>query len=199
VIVWGCVTGYLTERKDILVASLDRVLGGDDVVVLARTGSIAVGYNRILDLTPKGAPVVLFHDDTEFGAGARLVIADAMRDIDVVGAIGGVGVTEMAWWNAPQRRGWVQVKDGRHDFGPHGPVDAVDGLLMALAPSATHLRFDESYPGFHGYDVDLCFQARAEGLVVATADIPVTHRTKGGIRDQADWDACEEVWRKKWT
>lgn len=198
-IVWGCVTGYLAERSEVLVRSIDEALAGDDIVILTRAATMAVGYNRILGCVPVGASVVLLHDDTELQAGARVAICEALESADVVGVVGGSEIPTIEWWRGKVKRGYVRQANGVVDFGPHGEVDAVDGLLLALAPSVTHLRFDESYPGFHGYDVDLCFQARAEGLTVATAPIPVIHQTNGGIRDMAEYRACNEVWERKWS
>ena len=47
--------------------------------------------------------------------------------------------------------------------GSSGEVDMVDGYLLILSRWAINeLRFDERDvgPGFHGYDADICFQAR---------------------------------------
>ena len=57
-----------------------------------------------------------------------------------------------------------------------GEVDSIDGFVMALSPWAMrNLRFDESLGQIHGYDFDICMQARAAGKKVVTADLQVVH------------------------
>ena len=47
---------------------------------------------------------------------------------------------------------------------------------MALSPWAMrNLRFDESLGRIHGYDFDICMQARTAGKKVVTADLQVVH------------------------
>lgn len=197
-IVYGCVSGYLTERSGYLIPGLDRNLDDSDLLMLTKAERIAEGYNRILDLAPPGVPVVLLHDDTDLGEGARDAIVAALRTADVVGVVGASGIRKLAWWSGTLKSGRVLQQKGELDFGGFGEVEAVDGLIMCLSPPATKLRFDELYDGFHGYDVDFCFQARAAGLKVATADIPVTHQTRGGIRVKSEFDRADKRWRSKW-
>jgi hypothetical protein len=55
-------------------------------------------------------------------------------------------------------------------------VDAIDGFVMAMSPWAVReLRFDESLGKLHGYDLDMCLQARAAGRKVITEDFRVVH------------------------
>ena len=57
-----------------------------------------------------------------------------------------------------------------------GEVDAIDGFLIVLSPWAVRdLSFDEQLARRHGYDVDICLQARAAGRKVVTADLRVVH------------------------
>lgn len=44
-------------------------------------------------------------------------------------------------------------------------MEMVDGCILVLSPWAVaNLRFDEErYSGFHGYDADICFEARSQG------------------------------------
>jgi GT2 family glycosyltransferase len=79
-------------------------------------------------------------------------------------------------------------------------VDAVDGLLLVLSPWAVrNLRFDEDrFTGFHGYDADICFQARAAGKRVVVDEIAVVHHTKGGYGDLDAYRRCDQAFRAKW-
>lgn len=168
--------------------------------------SIFAAYNEVLDHFA-GAPdleaLVLLHDDVElladdFCGRVRRELADPA--VAVVGAVGARDVRSLAWWDG-ELAGAVTETRGRvdHGFGRRD-VDALDGLLLVLAPWAVRtLRFDEAaFTGFHGYDVDLCFAARATGGEVRVADLPVHHHTKGGLGDAAAWRAADVVFRRKW-
>ena len=49
-----------------------------------------------------------------------------------------------------------------------GEVESLDGFVMAFTPWAMrNLRFDESLGKLHGYDLDICLQAREAGKKVA--------------------------------
>jgi Glycosyltransferase like family len=168
--------------------------------------SIFSAYNEVLDAFSSYddlEALVLLHEDveivdTEFCAKVRRALADP--EVAVAGVIGALGVRSLAWWEGDGRgrcletRGLVDFGGGNHD------VDTVDGLLLVLSPWAVrHLRFDdESFTGFHGYDADICFQARAAGKRVVVEDIAVVHHTKGGYGDAAAYAACDAAFRAKW-
>src|SRR4029077_3758738 len=73
-----------------------------------------------------------------------------------------------------------------------GEVDTLDGFLLALSPWAVReLRFDESLGQLHGYDFDLCLQARAAGRKVVTADFrAIHHHALEPFSDAEDWIAA---------
>ena len=179
----------------------------DSVAAEATTGeSIFQAYNEVLEaLAPRDdlEALVLLHEDTEivdtdFCGKLRRRLAEP--DVAVVGAIGARGVTGLAWWEgkgfgrAIETRGVVDFGGGSHD------VDSVDGLLMALSPwAARELRFDErSFTGFHGYDADICFQARAAGRRVVVDELALVHHTKGGYGDVEAFKRCDSAFRAKW-
>jgi GT2 family glycosyltransferase len=179
----------------------------DSVVAETSTAtSILEAYNEILDaLAPREdlEALVLLHEDTEildpgFCARVRDVLADP--EVAVAGPIGARGVAGLAWWEGTGV-GRVLESRGTIDFGAtEGDVDAVDGLLLVLSPwTVRHLRFDaERFSGFHAYDVDLCFQARAAGRRVRAAELAVMHHTKGGLGDEQAWRRADEAFRSKW-
>jgi hypothetical protein len=197
VIVWGaCVANYDRAARWLL-PGLDLNAAPDDEVILVQDTSIARAYNRIVDVVSDEVTLVLLHDDVELGEGARDAIVAAVKSASVVGAIGSSGATSLAWWEAPVKRGAVGETRGPIVFDEPGPVDTVDGLLLAFAPGHG-LRFDEDYPGFHGYDADICAQARSRGLTVEVASIPLYHHTKGGYGNEDTWAAANARWQQKW-
>lgn len=179
----------------------------DSLVIEATTDtSIFEAYNEVLDALAARddlEALVLLHEDVEITDPhfcAKLRAALAPPAVAVAGAIGARNVTSLRWWEGVgygrvlETRGLIDFGGGAHD------VEAVDGLLLCLSPVAARgLRFDcERFRGFHGYDVDFCFQARAAGLRVRVEELGVVHHTKGGYGDEAAFREADRIWRKKW-
>lgn len=191
--IFGSCAGYLTERaSEWLLPGIESNWVPGDRIDIDWATRIAVAYNRILDRADD--IVVFLHDDVELHPGARTKILEGLERYDVVGVIGARKIQSLAWWQGDMV-GTLDESRGPISGAPDGEVDAVNGLLLAFRPG---LRFDETYPGYHGYDIDICFQARAQGMTVGTMPIPLTHHTKGGYGDQATWKACKEIWKQKW-
>jgi len=187
---------------------LQRVMEPDSAFAELTTGrSIHEAYNEALDhfaAVDGLEALVLLHEDTElldadFCARVRAVLSDP--SVAIAGAIGASGVTSLRWWEggiagrAAETRGVVAGAPAPCD------VDSVDGLLMVLSPWAVaSLRCDtERFTGFHAYDADLCFAARAAGRRVVVADINVFHHTKGGYGDEAAFAAADAAFRRKYA
>jgi hypothetical protein len=179
----------------------------DSPIVEATTKtSIFEAYNEVLDATAGLDDVealVLLHEDVEItdpGFCATIRAALAQPQVAIVGAIGARRVTSLAWWEGEtfgrmlESRGLIDFGGGTRD------VETVDGLILVLSPWAVrNLRFDaERFTGFHGYDADLCFQARAADRRVVVTDLPLVHHTKGGYGDLEAYQAADRAWREKW-
>jgi hypothetical protein len=167
--------------------------------------SIFEAYNEVLAALAAREDLealVLLHEDTEIvdvEACTKLRRRFADPEVAIVGVAGARGVRSLRWWEG-ERFGRVLETRGLLDFGGGvHDVDAVDGLFMALSPWAVRaLRFDERYDGFHGYDADICFEARAAGRRVVVDEISVIHHTKGGYGDLAAFEAADRLFREKW-
>ncbi len=193
------------DRYEALAAPHLRDLGG--VVVEADDQrSICAAYNAVLAAVtdePDVEGLVLLHEDVTidsaaFIAAIRAELADP--DVAVVGAIGALRPSSLRWWQG-EGRGRVRDSTGLVDFGGgRHDVDVLDGLCLVLSPWAiTHLRFDESaFDGFHGYDSDICLQARAAGKRVRVTDLPITHHTHGGYGDAAAYARAGAAFAAKW-
>jgi hypothetical protein len=186
---------------------LARVMEPDSLFAELETDrSIHEAYNEALEHfagVPGLEALVLLHEDTElldadFCARARSVLSDP--SIALAGPIGAYGVTSLRWWEgtiagrAAETRGVVAGEPAPCD------VDCLDGLLLVVSPWAVaHLRCDtERFTGFHAYDADLCFSARAAGKRVVAADFSVFHHTKGGYGDAAAFAAADAAFRAKY-
>ena len=194
IIVGVCVSGTGERFRTGCEPALRRVLAPEDRV-LAHSGDargIPAVYNTVLAAArdePGCEGVVFLHDDVEIvdrSFRAKVLAALAEPQAGVVGVVGGRGLVDARWWHARETAGRVFESRYLQDLGaPRADVDVVDGLFLALTPAAFgHITVDEDLPLFHGYDVDMCLQARDLGLRVAVRQIELLHRTKGGFGDE---------------
>ena len=188
------------------------------VYVFAAVGQIARTYNLLLETAGQHddlEALVLVHPhtrivDPDLCAKVRHALSDP--DVAVVGAIGATGVRTIAWWEGDISSG--RVTQHYQEFGggvlpafswkDRAPapreVDAVDGLLMVLSPWAVrNLRFDEALALGHGYDVDFCFQARAAGRKIVTANFAAEHHgSLEMVEDYLLWIEAHIHMAEKW-
>ena len=90
--------------------------------------------------------------------------------------------------------------DRAPSYATTGEVDVIDGFIIVISPWAVReLRFDESLGLLHGYDLDICFQARAAGKKVVTTDFrAIHHHPLDLIGDQEAWVAAHMRIAEKW-
>ena len=206
-IYFGTCVGSQEQLDAYATPGLARSMAGEDYVHMTRASNgkeIFTVYGGIMrDAVAAGAEMlVLIHPDLEFrdvDLAAKLRAAFSDPAVAIVGLIGARGVRNLRWWQG-DRAGRVEDKGyGVHDFGfDRCDVDSVDGMMIALSPWAmAHLGLEcLGYTGLHGYDAELCFQARAAGKRVVVADITAFHHSKGGFT--AGLDAAEAVFQRRW-
>jgi len=193
-----------------------------EVLIHQSAGSLFRNYNLLLDMAAEHEgleALVLVHQDaeiadSEFATPVREALSDP--DVAIVGCVGAVGVRSIAWWQGAVT--WAGVTHRYEEYGggefpalawdpeaipsfaSPGQVDSVDGFVMVLSPWAVrNLRFDESLGTLHGYDFDICMQARAAGKKVATADFrAIHHHTLELIQDSEAWTAAYIRLVEKW-
>ena len=166
---------------------------------------LTLAYNTILDAyRGRGMDaLILLHDDLEIvdpDAEAKFLAALA-DDVALVGVCGGKGDTTLAWWES-EKVGHQMTDSGMLDFGPRsGDVAFIEGSIMVFSPWAVeHLRFDEVYPDFLGYD-DVCLTARDMGKRVTVVDVATHHHSTVGFKSPAikeQWNVAEEIFQAKW-
>jgi GT2 family glycosyltransferase len=162
---------------------------------------------------------VLLHQDAElidpdFCAKARQALSDP--DVAIAGCVGAIGVRSIAWWEGAVTwasfihryeelgGGDITAMTFREDITPTlaelGEVDSIDGFVMVLSSWAVrNLRFDESLGKLHGYDFDICCQARAAGKKVVTANFrAVHHHSLDLISDPDAWTEAYIRLAEKW-
>jgi GT2 family glycosyltransferase len=220
--VFGCVIGSDEKYAGWAKPSIEAVAEPDTAVIgLTGQTSIFEAYNDILVRAAKQADlegVILVHDDVEIADPdllEKLRRSFADPKVGIVGAIGGVGVNSVSWWECEKHYGsitwdWLMDDSRRHLFDESmfrlqfqetpAAVDVVDGLLLAISPrGARELRFDEDLGlGFHGYDADICFQARQQGLKVLAEDLDLVHHNDAALPDRAEWMEGHIAFARKW-
>jgi hypothetical protein len=194
----------------IAAPALAAVREADSPLVVVRPdGPPQPALNAALDELA-GAPdlegVVIVHEDVRLlepatAAAVRRTFADP--DIAVAGVVGAGNVRGLAWWEGT---GIGRVITPHHParevrgVALAGDVDAVDGVVLCLSPwTVRTLRFDETLAAdFHGYDIDLCFQARHHGRRVVVVDLPVEHVHQPLFRDTDAWARNELRFQQQW-
>ena len=135
------------------------------------------------------------------GAVVGLVAALMGAHMGLAGVAGGGGKGGLAWWNQDpighQRTDTMDI-----DFGQRsGVATLLEGSLLAFGPWAiAHLRFDERYPGFHGYD-EIAMQCREARMFNAVVDVDTWHHNPMGFKSEArhqEWLAADRMYREKW-
>jgi hypothetical protein len=201
-----------------------RVMESDSKVLAHQsTGSLFRNYNLMLDLAaeePDLEALVVVHqdaellDDVDFCSKVREALADP--DVAIAGCVGAIGVRSIAWWEGAVT--WASFIHRYEDLGGGditamtfsdeltptfaelGEVDSIDGFVMVLSPWAIrNLRFYESLGRLHGYDFDICCQARVAGKKVVTANLrAIHHHSLDLISDPEAWTDAYVRLAEKW-
>jgi hypothetical protein len=225
VIAFGAAIADEDKWERFALKGITRV-AGDDPYLITRRGQTCIfhAYNEILDeavADPRIESIVMIHEDTEirddrFEEKLRWGLNDP--DVAIVGTIGAVGVQGIDWWHHeygvgssilepidPEILFETPLLEGSElsGAGGFGEVDMVDGYLMGFSRWAMKsLRFDEKEvgPGFHGYDADICFQAREMGKKVFVAEINAAHHRNSVSPTpyREDWLRAQVAFRRKW-
>ena len=187
-------------------------------------GSIFRAYNQLLDeaaVHEDLEALVLVHQDVEIvddGFCEKVRAAFSDPEVAIAGCVGARDARTMAWWEGAVT--WASFTHRYYEHGggilpafamsPEtrpppvyartGEVDTIDGFLMVLAPWAVrNLRFDEGLGQFHGYDFDICMQAREAGRKVITADLRVWHHHSLELmNDPENWVEVNIRLTEKW-
>ena len=200
--------------KAIAAPGIERAAEPDALVMTRRGVSLQRAYNDMLAEAGEHGDleaVVLLHQDTEItDADLTAKVRSRLRDpeVAIVGAIGTSGIEALAWAEGAETFGAARLEllgverdlVGTHPGGG-ADVASVDGFLLVIAGWAVpKLRFDEEFADdFHGYDADICFQARARGWRVAVEPIDVVHRPhERFLRDRDSWIRASMRWQRKW-
>lgn len=167
------------------------------------TYSLCSAYNQGVSQS-RGDIVVFVHEDAFFmEPGWGTVLENKFAQDSTIGLIGVAGTQYLAshhpaWIAAGQpfiRGHVIHEIPTNHTYEmavfssdkTDAEVVAVDGLFFAIRRSLfDHIRFDnQTFDGFHFYDLDICMQIRQTHKLIVTWDILIKHLSPG---------TCDEVW-----
>lgn len=173
---------------------------------------LASVYNEALHRT-EGTYVALLHDDVSFSKSpgwARTLIADleANPRFGILGVAGASILQENAFWLHEQVScGHVYHRKGKTTSLaryalPHRailPAAVLDGvLLFARTDDVKDLPLDEeTFDGFHFYDVELCTKAREKGVRLGvTESVDLIHDSPGTFGEE--WEKYRDRFTAKY-
>jgi hypothetical protein len=185
--------------------------GAARVIHVADARSLADGYTRGLAQATSDV-VVLCHDDIRFIAPPHAswpaLIREHLREWDLIGVAGTDKLaTPGVMGSGPHHaHGWIA-----HANQPTGilvgmlssqtrPIaaQALDGVLLAARRELfSRIAFDEqTFDGFHGYDLDISYRAHRSGFGVAVCpDLWLIHESMGIFSQQ--WQGYADRIRAK--
>lgn len=142
-----------------LVASL-LIDDEDELVLVENPTSIASAYSEGQARATR--PIRCYvHHDVQILDLPRL--REALRVCPDWGVVGVIGCRDerIPWWDGSCLGSVFDGRIGALNFGPGGECSMLDGLLLA---TSHEVEWDLDYPGFHGYDHDMCSQMLARGF-----------------------------------
>lgn len=174
----------MSNDKAVLEKNLLRTLRlgmGDEIIVLMDKPSAAVAMNLGI-AKAKNKIKCFIHSDVVVLDNERLrkeLLDHCNDETGMVGVIGTKGF-QIPWWAKDTCGSIIEARLGLLDFdGGDCVCQVMDGLFLATAQD---IQFDESYPGFHIYDYDICTQMTAKGLpnyCLSEGKTLISHNCKG--------------------
>jgi glycosyltransferase involved in cell wall biosynthesis len=155
-------------------------------------------YNEILNESQNDI-IVFCHDDIEFDTknwGEKLTkLFERNPEYGIIGIAGTTDLVDGRWWKIKESMtGIVSHKNEGKKWTNNYSEDQgnklkevviLDGLFFAVDRRKIKTGFDESFEGFHFYDIPFCFSNHLKGVKLAvTTQIRVTHMSIGQTNQQ---------------
>ena len=155
-------------------------------------------YNK--GLKEASSDIVVFcHDDIIFETknwGNKLIKHfDKNKEYSILGVAGTNHMISGMWWEIRNAmHGTVKHTDGNKvwenkfskSYGNElKEMVVLDGLFLAVDRTRLISKFDESYKGFHFYDISFCFDNHINGTKIGLmSNIKLIHKSVGGTNKQ---------------
>ena len=180
-----------------------------EIIRIPDAKSLAEAYNRALKLS-RGDILIFSHDDVEpLTANLAERLHHHLATYDIIGVAGTSRLVSPRWIDAGPLYTFghvthpyegntfvVSIYGARARVNPN--IQALDGLFLACRREAVEkIGWDEqTFPGFHCYDIDFTFRAFQAGHKLAVVmDIPLLHNSHG--RFDAAWQPHANAFLKK--
>lgn len=193
-----------SHRPDVLDANLRASLqlaNGEELVVVEDAKSIAAAYNEG-QARSRGPIRVYVHHDVQILDNAGLRAQLVQRCQPWVGIVGVVGswARHVPYWEAATCGSVQDTRIGVVGPGRGGECAYLDGLMLATVQTLT---WDETYPGWHWYDHDICEQMLSLGApnwcLTGGADLVLHNNTSSHDPEGLDgWNDGLAKFREKW-
>jgi len=191
--------GYSTRNSNPIYSEVLKHTCGlknVEVIEIVNDGimSLSQAYNKILEQSSNDI-VVLCHDDLEFDTNnwGNKLLKHFSKNSDY-GIIGMAGTKYLPitgrWWDIPhtmygivnhkqENKKWTSTYS--KDIGNKvEEVTLIDGLFISLDKRRIKHNFDESFNGFHFYDLAFCVPNFLSGVKIGViTDIRLTHLSVG--------------------
>lgn len=195
--------GYSTrEHNPKFIEYLKKSSGFKKIDVIEKINngekSLSEVYNEIISES-KTDIIVLCHDDIYFDTTSwyhKIKTHFEKSDYGILGVAGTTHLPETGrWWDFRKKMvGIVNHESGGKkwtskycdDFGKSiKQTVIVDGLFIALSKSRIKHTFDESFAGFHFYDLGFCYKNFLDNVKIGVvSNIRITHKSIGQTNDQ---------------
>lgn len=173
--------------------------------------SLSILYNRLAE-TAKYDHIVFMHDDLIMetqGWGIKLLYHFQEKDYDIIGVAGvrkELPATGCWWDDRANMVGIVNhVQEGKTHASTYSPeqgsdivpVIILDGLFIACNWKTVINKWDESFPGFHFYDLGFTFPNYLDGNNIGVVtNIRITHRSIGMTNSK--WEENRKLFISKY-
>lgn len=203
--------GKFNELKQ----NLAHIFGDNlEIIRINDAKSMAEGYNRGARLA-NGDILIFCHDDIEIlNKGVPEIINSDLENFDIVGAAGTSRLVEGRWHTSGEEYVHGQVAHScstsvsEYQICVYGKrsnthiaknIQALDGLFIVVRKSVLDsVCFDETFDGFHLYDLDFTFAAYLMGFRIAVDyRIQLLHHSSGRY-DQA-WKTNFDAFNEKYA
>lgn len=191
---------------------LKKVSSNAEIIEVVNKGDISLTsvYNNILEKA-KYDHVVLVHDDVKIEKGFDKKI-HRMFNKTSYGIIGVAGTSIMPksgiWWenrdnmygevfHINEFKKWVKLVYPAKFYRKIMPVVVVDGLFIAVNKNRIKSKFNESYDGFHFYDITFCINNFTSGVKIGvTNQFDIYHKSIGVVSNQ--WRENKDIFKEEY-
>jgi glycosyltransferase involved in cell wall biosynthesis len=184
------------------VKHLERSSGLLHPEIIATENNGELSLNQVYNMGIEKATndiIVFCHDDINFQTDnwGRKVLKHFHRNPDyaILGAAGTNNLLSGMWWeDRAGMHGIVNHTDGTKVWTSRFSPDqgnkvkqmiVLDGVFFAIDKTKIIHKFDETFTGFHFYDLAFCFPNYLAGVKLGVfTDIRVTHQSVGIVNEQ---------------